>query len=44
MENCIVSVLADNPHAYSLMLVSLHLEAKKTSGKTQQGWWSGEYV
>jgi len=44
MENCVVSVLTANPLAYSLVLVSLHLEAKKTSGETQQGWWSGEYV
>jgi|AntRauMFilla1563_2_1112583.scaffolds.fasta_scaffold136065_1 hypothetical protein len=44
MVGFVVPVLADNLLAYSLVLVSLHLEAKKASGETQQGWWSGEYV
>ena len=38
MVGFVVPVLADNPVAYSLVLVSLHFEAKKTSGETQQGW------
>jgi len=37
MVNCVVSVLADNPLAYSFVLVSLYLVAKKTSVGTQQG-------
>ena len=36
MVNCLVPVLADNPLTYNLVLVSLYLVLKKTSGGTQQ--------
>jgi len=36
MVGFVVPVLADNPPAYSLVFVSLHLEAKKTSGWQRQ--------
>jgi len=36
MVGFVVPVLADNPTAHSLVLVSLHLEVKKTSGWQRQ--------
>jgi len=36
MVNYVIPVSADNPPAYNLVLVSLHLVPKKTSGETQQ--------
>jgi len=36
MVDYVVPVSADNPLAYNLVLVSLYLVAKKTSGETQQ--------
>jgi len=39
-----VPVLADNPRATVLVLVSLYLVLKKTSGDTQQSLWLGKYV
>ena len=36
MVHCVVPVYTDNPLAYNLVLVSLYLIAKKTSGETQQ--------
>jgi len=44
MVNCVVPVPADNPPAYNLVLVSLHLVAKETSGETQQSLLTGENV
>jgi len=34
MVDCVVPVSTDNPLAYNLVLVSLYLVAKKTSGET----------
>jgi len=44
MVDFVVPILANNPLAYCPVLVLLYLEAKKTSGKTQQGLWSWEYM
>jgi len=44
MVDFVDPVIADNPLAYCPALISLYLEAKKTSGETQQSLWSGEYV
>jgi len=39
-----IPVLADNPRATVLVLVSLYLVPKKTSGETQQSLQLGKYV